>query len=192
MSDNSQNFDHFDQKRPRRLEDTNTAYVDFPIVWVVIGALAALIIIGLIGLGVVNFLRNQSITPTPPSQVLAPVGKVGTPASSAGQVNPTFTPTSQESTSLPTKIAPTKIEVNGYVKVSGTENLGVSMRQGAGTNYERVSGENGIAPEGSILLVLEGPEKDQDNQYTWWLVRKNDGVEGWVVENFIFPSAPPE
>ncbi|MEW5961312.1 MAG: hypothetical protein AB1801_26620, partial [Chloroflexota bacterium] len=52
-------------RRPRRLEEISSVEVGFPIVWVLIGAVAGLLVIGLIGLGVVNIVRKQSITPTP-------------------------------------------------------------------------------------------------------------------------------
>ncbi len=70
----------------------------------------------------------------------------------------------------------------------GTEGNGLSVRAGPGTNNARVS----IAAEDSIILILEGPRDDENLQeFTWWLVRDAEGIEGWVVQEYLEPSLPP-
>jgi hypothetical protein len=56
MTPNQQPDDNLDweppeRRRPRRLDNEETAEVGFPIAWVLIGGLAGLLTIGLIGLG---------------------------------------------------------------------------------------------------------------------------------------------
>jgi hypothetical protein len=80
---NRQDWQTRKSRRPRRIEETSSVEIGFPIAWVLIGALAGLLVIGLIGLGVVNMIRKQSITPTPsvipglvPTQAIAqPAGQ---------------------------------------------------------------------------------------------------------------------
>ncbi len=185
-------------RRPRRLEEVNSAEVGFPIAWVLIGALSGLLVIGLIGLGVVNILRKQSIiTPTPPviPGIVATIPSVAetTPNSAATPTIPpvvTLTPTPSP-TLAPTKIpiTPTALAVGVYARVIKTDGAGISLRSGPGTNNARLS----IADEGAIVSINDGPKKDENGeQYTWWFVHAPDGGEGWVVQDYLEPSLPPK
>jgi hypothetical protein len=50
-----------------------------------------------------------------------------------------------------------------------------------------------IAADGSIVLILDGPREDENlADYTWWLIRDAEGIEGWVVQEFLEPALPPE
>ncbi|HHJ06016.1 MAG TPA: hypothetical protein ENK24_00785 [Anaerolineae bacterium] len=203
-NDPERKFTPSERRRPRRLEDADTAEVRFPLIWVVVGGLAALIVIGLVGLGVVNFISQSAITPTP--QVLSPLTRpIETPVSSSGGTSvavestapatPAATVAAAETASAPETATPppaaaTKIEVDGYVKVVGTDGVGLSMRAGPGRNNARL----GVAEEGDDfqLLVLEGPRDDENQEdYVWWFVRAPDGTEGWVVEDFLVPTNAP-
>lgn len=184
-------------RRPRRIEESSSVEVGFPIAWVVIGALAGLLVIGLIGLGVVNIIRKQSITPTP-SVIpgLAPTQPIAQPAESETVATPTIPPVvtleptlTPTPTNTPVPVAPEKLTPSLYARVIGTEGAGVSMRAGPGTNNARLA----VAAEGGIVLVLDGPRDDENLEgYIWWFVRETDGAEGWVVEDFLEPSLPPE
>ena len=78
-------------RRPRRLEEVSTAEVGVPIAWVIIGALAGLLVIGLVGLGVINIVRKQSITPTPSTiPGLAPTQSIA--QATPEQATPTIPP----------------------------------------------------------------------------------------------------
>jgi hypothetical protein len=197
-------FEPSEQRRPRRLEEASTAEIRFPLVWIVIGGLAGLIVIGLVGLGVVNLVRQGAITPTP--QVLPPlVEPVETPpsvestsvaAESTTAATTTLStaeqtsPSPEETVTTSEPSAPTSPQVDGYVKVVGTEGLGLSMRAGPGRNNARL----GLVEERDdvILLVLAGPKEDENAEdYVWWFVRHSDGTEGWVVEDFIVPVEAP-
>ena len=203
-NDPSSGFDSNDDRRPRRISDAQTEEITFPLAWVVVGGLAALIVIGLLGLGVVNIFRQQSITPTP--QELPPlVQDIPTPAGDSNDQVAVITatiesagettsgeeqPPADSATTPSDQSSPGEITVDGYVKVVGTDGVGVSMRAGPGTNNARV----GIAEENDeiVLQVLSGPNNDENNQsYVWWFVRHPDGTEGWVAQDFITPAPAP-
>jgi hypothetical protein len=184
-------------RRPRRLEEVTSAEVGLPIAWVIIGALAGLLVIGLVGLGVVNILRKQSITPTPPTiPGLAPTQSIADATSEPDQATPTIPPVvtlpptpTPSPTHTPVPVAPDELSPGGYTQVRGTEGAGLSLRAGPGTNNARVK----TAPEGAVLLILDGPRDDENLQdYAWWFVRDADGTEGWAVQDFLIPSLSPD
>ena len=81
------------------------------------------------------------------------------------------------------------LEPNVYAKVINTGGAGVSVRAGPGTNNARL----GVAAEDSVILVLDGPRADENQQeFVWWFVRIEDGTEGWAAQDFLEPSLPPE
>lgn len=201
MSTPTSKFDPSDSRRPRRLADEKSEEITFPLAWLVIGGLAALIVIGLLGLGVVNIFRQQSITPTP--QVLPPlVEPVEVPAAEVAPTTPAQAPAAEQSpaeqpaqeqapaeeSAPPAEAGPAvEILVDSYVTVIGTGGVGVSMRAGPGRNNARVI----VAEESPDirLFVVDGPREDENAEdFVWWFVRHPDGTEGWVVEDFIVPS----
>jgi hypothetical protein len=46
----------------------------------------------------------------------------------------------------------------------------------------------GFASDGDEVLVLAGPELSGGR--SWWLVRKADGTEGWLVASFLRSDVP--
>jgi hypothetical protein len=97
-------------------------------------------------------------------------------------------------TDTPEPVAPTEIQVGGYVQIIDTGGSGLSLRAGPGTNNARLV----VAEEGSILSVIGGPNEDEEGQtddagsvYTWWFLRHPDGTEGWGRADFLVPSLPP-
>jgi len=191
---NRQDWQTRKSRRPRRIEEASSVEIGFPIAWVLIGALAGLLVIGLIGLGVVNIIRKQSITPTPstipglaPTQAIAqPGGQQATPTiPPVVTLEPTLTPLPTET---PIPVAPKQLAPSVYARVVGTEGAGVSLRAGPGTNNARLS----VAPEDSVLLLLQGPRADENQaEFIWWYVRDADGQEGWTVQDFLEPTLPP-
>ena len=182
-------------RRPRRLEEVTSTDIGFPLVWVLVGALSGLIIIGLVGLGVVNIIRKQSITPTPSAiPGLAPTQPIA--ETTPGQATPTIPPvvTLEPSatpvpTETPTPSVPTALEAGVYAKVINTDGAGVSVRAGPGTNNARL----GVAEEGGAVLILDGPRADENQQeFVWWFVRTTDGTEGWAAQDFLEPTLPPD
>ncbi len=190
-------------RRPRRLEDATQVDVSFPVLWIVIGAIAGLLILGLVGLGVLNIVRKQSITPTPSNipglattQPIAGGGDGADESISDPDSTPTIPPvvtlppteTPPPTPTLP-PAAPSELAPAIYAEVTGTEGAGVSMRAGPGTNNARLK----VAGEGSVVLVLEGPREDENlGDFTWWLIRDDEDTEGWVVQDFLIPTFPPE
>jgi SH3-like domain-containing protein len=84
---------------------------------------------------------------------------------------------------------PAALAPNVYAKVIGTEAAGLSLRAGPGTNNARLF----VAQDGTIVLVLDGPKADENQEdYVWWYIRDPDGNEGWVVQDFLEPSLPPD
>jgi uncharacterized protein YraI len=72
-----------------------------------------------------------------------------------------------------------EISVGAQAKVSGTGNVGLNMRSGAGTAHTRVK----TLPEGTTVELIGGPK--EANGYTWWEVRDEAGKTGWVVAKFL-------
>jgi hypothetical protein len=183
-------------RRPRRLEEVTTAEVGVSLAWVIIGAVAGLLVFGLVGLGVINIVRKQSITPTPPIVPgLAPTQSIAqaTPESKASPTIPpvvTLPPTpSPTPTETPLPVPPDELAPGVYARVTGTEGAGLSLRAGPGTNNARLK----TTSEDAIVLVLDGPREDENLEaYTWWFVRDPDGTEGWTVQDYLIPSLPPE
>jgi hypothetical protein len=183
-------------RRPRRLEEASSVDIGFPVAWILIGALAGLIIIGLVGLGVVNIIRKQSITPTPisipgvaPTQPIAattpdPLGATPT-IPPVVTLEPTPTPIPTET---PVPVVPEALAKDVYAKVINTDGAGVSMRAGPGTNNARLT----VVPDQGVVLIIDGPREDENQEdYVWWFVRDLSGNEGWVVKDFLEPTLPP-
>jgi hypothetical protein len=197
-----------ESRRPQRLEDEETAEIGFPIVWVLIGGLAGLLTIGLIGLGVVQFINKRSSpTPTPPA--LPTLALPATPTVViAGETTPTGVPPAADDTPAPPPTAevvpptdtpepapPSEIEVGGHVQIVNTDGVGLSLRAGPGTNNARLV----VAEADSILPVIGGPNEDEQgetdesgNVHVWWFLRHSDGTEAWGRADFLSPSLPAE
>jgi hypothetical protein len=199
-----------EQRRPQRLEEEETAEIGFPIIWVLIGGLAGLLTIGLIGLGVVQFINKRSApTPTPPAlptlalpasptagEVVVPTEETPlTPPPPSATDAPPPTAEVVPPTDTPVPAPPTDIVVGGYVQIINTDGAGLSLRAGPGTNNARLV----VADADSILPVIGGPNDDEQGEtddggvvYKWWFLRHADGTEGWGRADFLSPSPPPE
>ena len=193
-----------ERRRPRRL-DEETAEVGFPIAWVLIGGLAGLLTIGLIGLGVVQIINKRSEpTPTPaglptlalPATQTVPSAVVETPTLAPAVSVPTPTPKVVPPTATPKPAAaPSEIKVGGYVKIATTGGTGVSLRAGPGTNNARLL----IVTDAEVVMpVVGGPKDDEQGEkdeagkvYRWWYVRSAEGTEGWARADLLASSPPP-
>lgn len=184
-------------RRPRRLEEVKSVEVGFPIAWVLVGAVSGLIVLGLVGLGVLNIVRQQSITPTPSAiPGVTPTPAIADSAAGGSAATPTIPPVvtlEPTATVIPTETPvptlPEALAVDVYAKVINTDGAGVSMRAGPGTNNARVT----IVPEDSLVLILDGPRADENQEdYVWWFVRDQDNNEAWVAQDFLEPSLPPD
>jgi hypothetical protein len=144
---------------------------------------AAIVMMGLLGVvsalgfGTSVLAAIPTPTPTPTSTPTA----TPTPTATA---TPTVTPTST-ATATATSTAtdtPTFTPTPPRAIVVGTNFQGAILRDGPnGTPLDFVA-------EGERLLVIGGPE--QSAGQLWWLVRKEDGAEGWLVGDFLATVTP--
>jgi hypothetical protein len=98
---------------------------------------------------------------------------------------PTFTP-APAAVATPTSVTQVEtaapISIGSQTKVVGTGGAGLNVRSGAGTGNARIK----TLPDGTVVEVIGGP-KEADG-FTWWQIRDQAGVTGWVVAKFLSPS----
>lgn len=73
------------------------------------------------------------------------------------------------------------IGMNAYVKVTGTQGLGLRMRANAGISTEI----NFLAMDDEVFKVIGGPEVTDG--YTWWQLEAplDSKRVGWAAENYL-------
>ena len=142
---------------------------------------AAIVIAGLL-LGLAYLLlRLAGGTPSAPTTVTPTyaVTKIPAPTSTPPTIVPTLiaTPTPEVPVLLPTGV----MGVGEYVKVTGTEGLGLRLRDGAGT----ASNVKFLSFDEEIFGIVGGPIVSDG--YTWWqLEAPYDATRaGWAAENFL-------
>ncbi len=123
-------------------------------------------------------LGNQENTEIPeqPTTVLTII-----PAPTKTQVI-TVPTTSNTSTPEPTAtLIPNTIGVGAYIKVTGTEGVGLRIRSAAGTTSEVLF----LAMDEEVFLIIGGPVEKDD--YTWWQLEApyDKTRTGWCAEPFI-------
>ncbi len=77
------------------------------------------------------------------------------------------------------------IATGGFVRVVGTEGMGIRYRFGPGTDYATLS----ILMDGETLKVLGGPESMAGE--TWWRLQDRLGNVGWAAQTYLQPTAAP-
>jgi hypothetical protein len=79
------------------------------------------------------------------------------------------------------------IAVGRYVRVSGTEGSGLSLREGPGANFARMD----VALEGEVFIVIDGPRVAGDAE--WWKIRDpdNERRDWWAAGNYLEPVENP-
>ena len=99
------------------------------------------------------------------------------------QTNTVIAPTNLPT---PTSAAPAilpdgAIGINIYVKVTGTEGLGLRMRAAAGTGADI----NFMAMDEEVFKVVGGPVVSDG--YTWWQLEAplDENRSGWAAENYL-------
>jgi len=98
---------------------------------------------------------------------------------------PTVLPTATAVATPDYDLVPEELTIDFYAEVANTDNVGVTVRGGPSTNNARVT----VAPEGAVVLVLDGPE--EANDFLWWHIQMEDGTDGWAVSNYLIPAARP-
>jgi len=160
-----------------------------PVVWL----LAAGIVLSLGLLACLVWLtvlapRPAGVGPTPTLTLLTATAGAVQPTSPATSVAPSPVATAEPTTTMTPEPPPTpppgKVGTGGKVKVIGTGGQGLSLRQQPDPNAPRLA----IAAEGEVLQVIGGPREIAG--YTWWNVRRSDGVEGWAVQNYMQATGP--
>jgi hypothetical protein len=97
---------------------------------------------------------------------------------------PTLPPTSVMASPTPSDVSilpPDMVAVGRYVKVTGTQGLGLRMRAEAGTSGEI----NFLAMDDEAFKIIDGPiAKDG---YTWWHCEAllDKSRSGWAAEDFL-------
>ena len=97
---------------------------------------------------------------------------------------PTLPPTSVMAIPTPSDVSilpPDMVAVGRYVKVTGTQGLGLRMRAEAGTSGEI----NFLAMDDEAFKIIDGPiAKDG---YTWWHCEAllDKSRSGWAAEDFL-------
>jgi uncharacterized protein YgiM (DUF1202 family) len=94
----------------------------------------------------------------------------------------TFTPTPLTITTPETPVAtaaPTSagLAIGGKATVAASS--GLKMRSAAGTSASQVK----TLANGSVVEILDGPQ--EANDYTWWQVRDEAGITGWVAGEYL-------
>ena len=145
--------------------------------WVPLGIVAALILLG----GFAVFANNQNR-----SGVISPTAtSTSPPPSPTGFGEPTPTnPLASTSAVVPSDV----ITIDGWVQVTGAGN-GLTVRAAPSTSGSRL----GVMPEGTKAHVIDGPETA--NGFTWWKVdsfsKTNPDLEGWAAATFLKPTTAP-
>lgn len=179
------------KKRPRRSDKDSSQGIDeaAPWRWLGLGAVVTVISIALALLLVNSLLARPPLEaaplePTliiltaPPSPIPSPTSPLPTPSPI-----PTFTPIPTPDTA----VAPPEVTAGYYALVVDTDDFGVTVRGGPSTSNAQIT----IADEGTLLLVIGGPEVDEINDRLWWQVQLADGTEGWAAGDFLAPAAGP-
>ncbi|HHX09377.1 MAG TPA: hypothetical protein GX730_08135 [Chloroflexi bacterium] len=140
------------------------------------GILFAILLVG----GAYLIFRSQTQAPNPaqttPEYL---VNLLPAPTETPTTVIPTVlaTPTQQEVSIIP----PDVIAQGRYVKVVGTEGLGLRMRSSAGTSGEI----NFLAMDDEAFKIIDGPVVKDG--YTWWQCEAllDKTRSGWAAEDFL-------
>lgn len=159
-----------------------------PWLWLALGLLATIAVCAVSWFIVGNWLleppANAAAPPeptfivltAPPSPTMAPTGSAMPPTPI-----PTFTPIPTPDTA----VAPAEITSGYYAAVANTDGLGLTVRGGPSTKNVVVT----VVDEGVVLYILDGPQEAEN--FVWWQLRLENGLEGWAVANYLEPAAEP-
>lgn len=161
-----------------------------PIPWLWLGLGIFVAVIGLVALMI--FLTNYLVRPPEdasaamePSIIQLTAPPQPTPTISTNPPTPTVAPTATTAPTPDISIAPVEITVGYYARVVETGGVGVTVRNGPSTSNQPVA----VAGEGTVIMVTDGPTPG--GEYEWWGVKLGDGTVGWVVGDFLVPTAAP-
>jgi hypothetical protein len=174
------------EKRPRRLRQDSREPV--PWKWLGMGAIVTVVSIFL-AISLANRLLAREPLPVSepvPTIIVLTAPPTAPPTATAVLELPTAVPTFTPIPTPDNALAPAEITVGFYVQVTGTE-IGLTVRGGPSTSNAQVT----IADDGTVLLVVGGPEIEPVNDRLWWQVELQDGTTGWVAGDFLQPTDAP-
>lgn len=162
-----------------------------PIPWLWLGLGLAVTVAGC----VIGWSILASWLLEPPAQAGGPVEPVvivltappsPTPLPTGSAVPPTPIPTFTPIPTPDTAVAPQELTPGYYATVANTDGLGLTLRGGPSTRNIVVT----VVEEGTTVFILDGPQEAED--FLWWQLRLDNGLEGWAVANYLEPAAEPE
>ncbi len=173
------------QKRARRFRSDKQEPI--PWLWLGLG-----VIVTLIGLGIAYTIITAALSreplpvaPIEPTIIVLTAPPSATPTATRDLPTPTVLPTATAVAAIDYSLIPEEITVGFYAEVVKTGGVGVRVRGGPSTSNAQVI----VAPEGEVVLVLDGPE--EGNDFIWWQIQTDDGSAGWVVADYLAPAARP-
>jgi hypothetical protein len=153
-------------------------------VWVLLGSGVLAVLLLICGAGAMYVYGSRPAVATPGE--LPTISLVTIPAPTATMTVPAPTAAAAATlTAVPTPTPtlppapPGSLAIGSKVQVVNTGGVGLSLRSEPGTDAPRVA----IALDGELLAVTDGPRVI--SSYTWWKLKRTDGVEGWGVQNFL-------
>lgn len=178
------------QRRSRKRPTDGAATQPIPWFWLGMGGVVTLVAV----VAAVLLARSILLRPPLPTdnaqapmiiRLTAPPSPTpsATPPFPTPTIIPTFTPVPTPDLARP----PDEVTVGYYAAVQGTGGFGVTVRGGPSTSNAPIT----VAPEGTLLFVIGGPQADTAVERLWWQVRLADGQEGWVAGEFLAPAAAP-
>lgn len=172
-------------KRPRHQRQGGQE----PIPWLWLGMGVVVTLVGMVLACTIAssllFRPPLDTTPIEPTLIVLTAPPSLTPSVTPLVSTPTPIPTLTPIPTPDTAVAPPEVTLGYYAVVSNTDGIGVTLRGGPSTNNAQLQ----IIPEGTLLLVIGGPEEGSDR--LWWQVRLEDETEGWVAAEFLQPAAGP-
>lgn len=173
------------EKRSRRFRNDNQEPI--PWLWLGLGVVVTIIGLGIAYGIIVTALSRDPLPVAPIEPTIIVLTAPPSPMPTATQILPTPTVLAT-ATAVATpdyNLVPEELTIEFYAEVANTDNVGVTVRGGPSTNNARVT----VAPEGAVVLVLDGPE--EANDFLWWHIQMEDGTDGWAVSNYLIPAARP-
>ena len=164
---------------PRTVQPPPSGGVPWPVFG---GLLAVMVVMVMVFWGVIKKTSEQAeATPTPVAEITATKTATQT-------ATPTETPTATHTPTTTPTASPTitprpGILVGGYVRV--ISEVGVNLREGPGTDYERRT----LLGDGTVLKVIDEPRQADD--LWWWRLELTDGTSGWAADEYLVATDVP-
>ena len=127
----------------------------------------------------------EAANPVEPTLIVLTAPPSPTPAPTSSAIAPTPIPTFTPIPTPDTAVAPDAITSGYYASVANTDGLGLTLRGGPSTRNVVVT----VVEEGVTVFILDGPQEAEN--FTWWQLQLEHGLEGWAVADYLEPTAEP-